>query len=224
MSSSQQIQNAHAVLQEYNDRIDEAYALNLDASTAMQRWADWLLKQQRYIVRNQALLPGGPKSVEEMDASSFHYGEGDANTPDATVLHQSTQGELKARNLKDGANERALSRMLLITIYQFWEDHYRQAFAAAIGKPKNEITSDFFGDIRYIRHGVIHHRNLATDEVVKCKIWKLFAPNQEIFLTSDQVKLVVRGVRDALDDLSQRYLEINGGFAGRIGVSGHPRI
>ena len=114
--------------------------------------------------------------------------------------------------------------MLLITIYQFWEDHYRQAFAAAVGKLKNKITSDFFGDIRYIRNGVVHHRNRATDEVEKCKILKLFVPDQEIHLTTEQVKLVVRSVREALDDLRQRFVGLNGGFAGRIGMSGHPCI
>lgn len=155
-----------------------------------------------------------PKSIEDMDASSFQYGEGDPRTPHATMLHQSNQGELKARNRKGGANDRAMSRVLLITIYQFWEDHYRQEFARALGKEeKDEIKSDFFGDIRHMRNGIIHHRNRATADIRRCKILKLFAPDEEVYLTSEQAKQVMRGVREALDDISKHYLGVNGGFA-----------
>jgi hypothetical protein len=221
--SNDQVQRAHNILNEYNDRIDEAYALNLDALTGMKRWADFFHKQQEDVLKDNPNW-NGPKTIQEMDLMNFHYGEGDANTSDAVVLHESTQGEVKARNQQGGANERAMSRVLLITIYQFWEDHYRSEFAKSIGKSKNYITSDFFGDIRHIRNGIVHHRNLATAEIDKCKCLKIFKPNQEIHLTSDQAKLVIQSVRQALDEISLQYLEIDGNFTKRIGGSGHRRI
>ena len=200
MPTPEQVQAADAVLQEYNDRIDEAYGLHLDAAAAMPRWADYFLESQRLSLRQLAHTPNGPKTIEDLDAIGFHYGEGDANTSAAVVLHQCTQGELKVRNQKGGANERASSRALFTTIYQFWEDHYRQEFARSLGLAKNGITSDFFGDIRLIRNGIIHHRNKATDDVKKCKLLKLFSPDQEIYLSDDQTKFVIRKLREALNE------------------------
>ncbi|HEY1932775.1 MAG TPA: hypothetical protein VGG99_12235 [Acetobacteraceae bacterium] len=139
------------------------------------------------------------------------------------ILHESTQADMKARNRKGGHNERAMSRVLLTTIYQFWEDRYRGLFASEIGSKKDEVTSDFFGDIRYIRNAIVHHRNVATVEVNKCKVLKLFTPGDAIHLTADQVRFVVRGVRLALDEICQRYLGVDGGFASRHGLAGHQR-
>ena len=185
MPTPEQVQAADAVLQEYNDRIDEAYGLHLDAAAAMPRWADYFLESQRLSLRQLAHTPNGPKTIEDLDAIGFHYGEGDANTSAAVVLHQCTQGELKVRNQKGGANERASSRALFTTIYQFWEDHYRQEFARSLGLAKN---------------GIIHHRNKATDDVKKCKLLKLFSPDQEIYLSDDQTKFVIRKLREALNE------------------------
>ena len=168
--------------------------------------------------------PTFPKSIEAMDKLSFHYGRGDVNTDAALILHQSTQGELKERNSHGGANDRSMSRLLLIVIYQFWEDHYREGFAKAVGVDKNAIVSDIFGDIRRIRNDIIHHQNTATVDGAKCKLLKFFKPGDEIYLSSDQAKLIIQNIRKALDDLSQQFLGRDGGFAARRGGTGHARV
>lgn len=211
---------AVALLNEYAEIVDEAYALYLDSIYAMPKFATWVEETQ---VRSLELFKGQedvPTTVEELDETHFIYGAGDPSDPKARVQHVSKQGALKARNREDGANCRTVSRVLIITIYQFWEDHYRHQFAKAVDKASNEIQSDFFGDVRYLRNDIVHHRNHASERVMKCKLLKYFQPGEEIYLNKEQVMEVMVKLRSALDDLCVEFAGETGGFANRESVSG----
>ncbi len=224
MAEKDVVDAALAVLAEFNDRVDHAYGLYLDATVAMARWADFLREGQNKILEGIRDKPGSPKTVEELDKVPFSYATGDPNDPASLIQHESPQGELKARNGRGGTNEREMSRLLILTMYQFWEDHYRRIFAAKIGKEKNEIVSDYFGDIRLIRNAIVHHRNVATEEILKCKVLKLFRPGEEIYLNDAGVIRLIGDLRSALEEIGERYLGQKPQFAGRVGSSGHRRI
>jgi hypothetical protein len=208
------------VLAEYSAIIDESYALYLDTTAAMSHFAKFFEEQQKLVLQSLIEHATGATTIEELDKANIHYGIGDANTDQMRVQHESTQGDFKARNRKGGINARSMSRILLVTIYQFWEDHYRSAFGEAVGKIKNEILSDFFGDIRFVRNDIIHHRNIATSDIKRCKILKFFEPGHEICLDEDQVQEVVKALRISLDQLCLLYTGESGSFADRLGVSG----
>ena len=128
------------------------------AYSSMQQ-PPWTSTQSGLWTSNNHKLPNSRmtrpfRSLSRRWIASFHYGRGDVNTDAALILHESTQGELKERNSHGGANDRSMSRLLLIVIYQFWEDHYREGFAKAVGVDKNAIVSDIFGDIRRIRNDI----------------------------------------------------------------------
>lgn len=212
--------DATQVLNEFNAVVDDAYALYLDATTAMFTYVEWFEQRQRETIARLA-DQGGPKTIEEADKLRFHYGAGDPNkSKEARLQFESTQGELKERNKKNGGNYRKMSRVLIITIYQYWEDYYRQKFAEAVGKSKNDIKHDLLGDIRLFRNDIVHHSNLATAEIQKCKVLKHFATNEEIQLDQDQVLSLVSKLRQALDDLSEEHIGVRVGFSERIGVTG----
>ncbi|WP_156928476.1 hypothetical protein [Bradyrhizobium sp. th.b2] len=217
--------NPKVMLAEYSSLVDDAYALFLDAMSAMPKFATWLEDSQRRSLEMFRGHENGPTTVEELDNTSFLYGTGDPNKPEEVrVQHESTQGEVKARNQQHGVNCRTVSRVLIITIYQFWEDHYRQQFANLVGKAKNEIASDFFGDIRHLRNDIIHHRNFASERVAKCKRLKYFEPGDEIFLSQDEAIEVMSELRAALDELCIEFTGATGEFANRVSVSGYRHI
>jgi hypothetical protein len=211
---------AVALLNEYAALVGDAYALYLDAGSAMPRFATFIEEQQQRNLKQFKGQADAPQTIEQLDAANFFYGKGDPNYPGSRVQHVSTQGELKARNQEDGSNCRTVSRVVILTIYQFWEDHYRQQFALAVEKAKNDIASDFFGDIRHIRNDIIHHRNYASERVLKCKTLKYFEPGDEIFLSKEEVMEVMVKFRIALDDLCVEFTGATGGYADRESVAG----
>lgn len=198
--------NPLSILREYWQRVEEAYGLYLDATTAMSQWTVRLEKFQQEAIRRLSYNPAAPKNIEEMDQLKFQYGEGDPGTDEAFVLHESSQGELKARNREGGANEHAMGRAFLIAIYQLWEDHYRAAFATQLGKKKNDIMSDLFGELKIMRNGIIHNRNRAPKETKKCEHIDLFEPGDEIKFDKNEVKLLVWFVRETLIEIRQIHL------------------
>lgn len=216
-SNKANIAGAQFVLQEFNGRVDDAYGLFLDTTTAMEQWMIKFVETQNDLIARFGKNQNFPKTLDEMDKLSFHYGNDDPNSGAAVILHESTQGELKARNARGGSNDKSISRSLIISIYQLWEDNYRAALAKTVGTDKNDIVSDIFGDIRLMRNDIIHHQNITTDDIAKCKILKFFKSGDEIYLTSNQAKTMVQDIRKALDELSQKYLGRGGGFAIRSG-------
>jgi hypothetical protein len=122
-----------AVLEEYSAVIDESYALYLDTTAAMLHFVKYFEDQQG-ILQSFAEAGTEPTTIEELDKHNIHYGIGDANTDQMRVQHESTQGEFKTRNREGGLNDKSMSRILLVTIYQFWEDHFRSAFGEAVAR------------------------------------------------------------------------------------------
>lgn len=134
---------AIALLNEYFDIVGDAYALYLDAGSAMTRFVTFIEDHQKQSLARFKGQKDAPQSLEELDRLNFYYGKGDPNDPSAQVQHVSTQAEIKERNRDNGKNAKTVSRVVILTIYQFWEDHYREEFAKALKRQKNEIMSDF---------------------------------------------------------------------------------
>ena len=108
-------------------------------------------------------------SLKQLDNSVYAYGEGDPNISMPEIFFYSTQKEYKLRNSKDGKNYQFIGNMCLMIIYQYWEDYYRGKLAKSYEIDKDDIQSDLFGDLRLIRHSIIHHNSIASSEIKRCK-------------------------------------------------------
>jgi hypothetical protein len=89
-------------------------------------------------------------------------------------------------------------------IHAIWDEQFRARIAAFFSTPeqpleKNDITNDFFGDIRLIRHDFVHGKGIA-DEAVKVKLLKWgFVRGRPLNVTTEQMlSLVDLFPRDAL--------------------------
>jgi hypothetical protein len=131
-------------------------------------------------------------SVEELDKATMTYANGKPNDPDVIIFHECTQKELKDRMKKTGKNTNYVSQFSLAMIYEFWENKYREKFSEAIGLKKNDLKSDIFGDIRLIRHDILHARGLATiNNSSKTKILKWFQEGELILITEEKFQNVI---------------------------------
>ena len=130
-------------------------------------------------------------------------------------IHRATQGEVKARNARNGENLKTLGQLCLISFYDFWNDYLRPEYVKAKGlyDPSNRegclrkhASFDLWGDLRHLRTSIVHHRGIATDDVANCRLIKWFKPGDEIAISADgmgKIFLALLAFRNELD--RERY-------------------
>jgi hypothetical protein len=69
-----------------------------------------------------------------------------------------------AANEKTGPNEQQHARAILIFLFTYWEDEIRPRLAAAVGVAPKSIISDIHGDLRIIRHAILHAKGKLRHE------------------------------------------------------------
>jgi hypothetical protein len=181
------------IFEEYLATVDSILGFYLDTLVAYGYSLRYLDEGQKAAIA-EFKRRGEDWSVEDLDAKSLIFGEGDPNTSDAVVLHQTTEGQYKARNRKGGSNHRIIGNLCIVLLYQYWEDHFRSNFAEVLKMHKNDLLVDEFGDLRQFRRAIIHNNGIATREVASCKCFKWFTEGQAIHFTQDQIKTIIRSV------------------------------
>ncbi len=183
--------------------VDSIYGVYLDATHGFG------LVYERILNAQQDRAARTHTSIEDQDSLPLWYGIGDPpDDPDAAALHAVTQGECKARNIRGGDNWIFLANVCLVSIYQFWEDQFREAIAAALGKDKNELPVPVMGDIRHLRHSILHNGGTATSDVERCKVLRWFRRGERIALTADQVQTTVYEIQRAIQEISTQQAKL----------------
>jgi len=176
---------------EFYSVVDSIYGVYLDSTRGFH-----LVKEQQITAQKQALQMlklTQPElvNIEYLDKRPTTYGRGDPNKPQHVKLHTCTQAELKGRNEEGGANQKFIANMCLVSIYQYWDDHYRKEIAVVLGKDKNDLQSDIMGDIRLLRRSIIHHEAVCKKDVEKCKLLNWFKKGDEIFIDKEKFEQVI---------------------------------
>jgi hypothetical protein len=74
-----------------------------------------------------------------------------------------------------------LGQMWIVVVFTAWESHYRAAIAAAAGVATDELSWPAMGDLRRMRHDVVHHRGVATERGTgRCELLKWGTPGEVI--------------------------------------------
>ena len=141
-------------------------------------------------------------SVEDFDKSCLVYCKGTKGEPDYRRIHYClTQTEFKQRNSLDGNNYRFIGNMALITIYEYWENSCRNLIAEYLSVKPCQVQSDIFGDLRWLRISILHHKGIALPEVERCKIFKWYKRNDAIFIDGDHMEEIVSSIKKSIHNL-----------------------
>ena len=181
--------NFNQVFQEFNKIVDAIYGIYLDATTGFHLLKKYIDNSQKHSRRKMKV------EQEYLDSLPFFYGEGDPNVSKDPPLHKCTQGELKQRNSENGENFVFIGNMALVSLYQYWEDSFRQKIAESLGISKDIIKCDIMGDVRLIRRSIIHNKGVALPEINKCKLLKWFNPDDRIYIDKEKFKSIVSHVK-----------------------------
>ena len=162
-----------------------------------------LVHQQQLDLRDWLIRTQG-RDVESANATTFTYGHGDIESPDAFPLHSVSHRELTTRNETGGENWIFLANVCLVSIYQYWEDRYRGEIAAALNKQKDDMRVPIMGDLRHYRHSIIHRAGFAVPEVSRCEVIRWFDPGERIELTEEHMRTIMIKIAEGLVEFLQQ--------------------
>ncbi len=99
--------------------------------------------------------------------------------------------DLRDQNEINAVNYNFIGQMLLVNIFQHWDERYRKLIATELGlNQMNDLKIDFFGDIRFLRQAIIHNKGIATSDMEKCKILKWFKHNERINISYENIMFI----------------------------------
>jgi hypothetical protein len=69
-----------------------------------------------------------------------------------------------AANSPGGSNEQKHSQAVLVFLFTYWEEEIRPRLATIKGVELQEISSDIMGDLRTLRHTILHTKGMMRSE------------------------------------------------------------
>ena len=140
--------------------------------------------------------PDGPKSIDDLDRLPLLYSNGSPGESDAKIVFNSTQGEFKERNKLNGVNHLFISNMVLVTLYQYWENYYRPKLAKILHISTSNIKCDTLYEIKLLRDSIIHHDSIAIKKCSKMKIFTWFKPGDQIIIDGERLLMIVQRLHE----------------------------
>ncbi|MDD2338109.1 MAG: hypothetical protein PHD01_16240 [Geobacteraceae bacterium] len=184
---------------EFEGVLDHIYGVYIDATTGFDKLREWFVKNQRDSL--DMLKNSHPElaSIDYLDSVSMIYGKGDPNVPESVVLHECSQKEYKERNTENGVNFKFIGNMALVSLYQYWEDHYRSKIAEQFHINKNELKAPVMGDLRLIRISIVHHAGIALKDIEKCNVLGWYKEGDEIFIDKNKFEEIVFQIKSQIN-------------------------
>lgn len=171
----------------------------LDAIFGFSLMHKYVCQQQKSL--KQIIQDAEESSIEFQDQGLFSYSEIFLQSLSKPNLYPITQGEVKDRNLCNGGNMNILGRVCITVMYDYWEEYLRVEWGMAKGvlpsdfqkrseEKRNALLSDnmsddFWGDVRLLRNAIVHHRGIANKDLAKCKLMHWFKEGDEINIPLD---------------------------------------
>jgi hypothetical protein len=116
------------------------------------------------------------------------FGEGPPDDPDTIARRLWKIGEIPQQLAKDGPVAQRLGQQWAVMIYAQWEHSFRPRLAAVAGIEPNDVKDDLMGDIRHLRHDILHHSGIATQKhAARCKVLRWFEAGDPISISSKRV-------------------------------------
>jgi hypothetical protein len=104
---------------------------------------------------------------------------------------QTTLGEVKDRNKPDGQHYLYLGNMCAVMLYSYWECYFRNALTKALGRTE-DIEVPIWGDLRILRHIILHNKGKADSDVKKMEILKWYKVDDMIEISQEKFGKIIQ--------------------------------
>src|ERR1700735_12203 len=109
------------------------------------------------------------------------FGEGPPDNTDTIGRRLWKIGEVQEKLSADGPVAQRLGQQWAVMVYAQWEHSFRPRLAAAAKIELDDVKDDLMGDIRHLRHDILHHSGVATKEhSARYKVLQWFEPGDPI--------------------------------------------
>lgn len=131
----------------------------------------------------------------------------DPNSPDVIHHRIMRADDFIASNSEAGFNEQHICRAIIVFIFAYWDEQIRPKIAAIRGVESRDVKLDELGDLRILRHNILHNKGLLpASEYAKLKVMKdIVKPDAQITFTHDQMHKVFIHVKQAIATLILKY-------------------
>ncbi|EMB9114840.1 MULTISPECIES: hypothetical protein [Klebsiella pneumoniae complex] len=97
---------------------------------------------------------------------------------------------------KDGYFSNELAKSLLSIMYSLWDEVYRHRLAKVTGLDAQYIECPLMGDLRKIRHCIIHNKSIVPDNGIRFEALEwLLPPREELVVTYKMFLELNDGIR-----------------------------
>jgi hypothetical protein len=111
----------------------------------------------------QTFFSNSPRTAENPDPQVF-IGVGDPNQAESRQYASWRISEALEQIAPNGPVETQLGQQWLVSLYAAWEHEYRRRLAKAHGVSEGMVIVPVFGDLRLLRHDILHCHGIATAE------------------------------------------------------------
>lgn len=134
----------------------------------------------------------------------------DPRAPDSVVHTIRLSREFLAANAAGGGNEQQFCRALIVFIFTFWDDVTRYECAKALGTEKNDVKLPIAGDLRILRHAILHDRGVLRAAAHKKLevIGSSFEPDAEVNFSNGSMMEIFNQLDAQIAAFAARELDI----------------
>lgn len=180
----------------HSDVID-VYGYGIQIITALDAWH----KQLRELISSG--------QVDNLNRS-VALGMDSPDDPALTFQYKRPIGYILDASSTNGTTLVMHRRNMVTLLYSTWEDRHRALIAKELGKGKNDLKSDVFGDVNMYRQAAIHAGGKLDKEP---KVFRFFKKGEEASLTNEHIEVIFRYVVDELNRIGKDHYSTNPQFS-----------
>lgn len=194
-----------SIIKEYIDFVNQQVGVYMDA---LAGFAGHRTRVERQVHRvNRAVRSStDAQGLPVMVWASYE----DPSKPDVIHNRIIRAEDYMAANADGGSNEQQHAKAIVIFLYTYWEEEIRPRLAVSQKMERDNIRSDVMGDLRILRHAILHTKSiipLGRHKALRT-MQDLFVPEKPILLPYDNMQQVFIRIKQGCAALLFEWLNI----------------
>ena len=113
-------------------------------------------------------------------------------------------------NSAGGSNEQQHACAIIVFLFTYWEDEIRPRMAKAKRVELNEIRSDIMGDLRIIRHAILHAKRIVRQDEHKRlkKLKEMISADEPIHISYDNMHQIFVLIKQSVGEMLLSYIGV----------------
>jgi len=194
------------VVREYIDLVNHQVGVYMDA---LAGFAGHYTRVERQVHR--VLGPQGradPKARERVVVWASYE---DPARPDVIHNRIVRADDYLAINARGDGNEQQHARSVLVFLFTFWESEIRPRLATAASVPLDGIRSNIMGDLRLLRHAILHSKGVLRSDKHRglTELAAMFLPDQPIRPSYDDMHRIFVLIKQDCARMMLEWLKVS---------------